>query len=293
METVTHSHARPAPEVKSAEPGLEDAFDEFRRTFETFKDGQRPEARRAAAEVLRRRGDRREGRAHLEGARRAEAGDRPVRAERPPAAARHRRARARRSNARAQGGLRRLCARRRRGRAAADRAEGARRSAPPTAATSCPRRPSARSAAGSRRCRRSAASPASARCRPTSTRSPSRSPAPRPAGSARPRPRPETDAPTLAELAFPAMELYAMPAATATLLDDAAVNIDEWIAEEVETAFADAGGHRLRHRRRHQQAEGLPRLHQGRRGELGLDQDRLHRHRRLRRLRRRRTRPTS
>ncbi len=54
--------------------------------------------------------------------------------------------------------------------------------------------------------------------------------------------RPETAAPTLAELAFPAMELYAMPAATATLLDDAAVNIDEWLAEEVETAFATQEG---------------------------------------------------
>ena len=29
-----------------------------------------------------------------------------------------------------------------------------------------------------------------------------------------------------------------MPAATATLLDDAAVNIDEWIAGEVELTFA-------------------------------------------------------
>lgn len=51
--------------------------------------------------------------------------------------------------------------------------------------------------------------------------------------------RSETDAPTLAELQFPAMELYAMPAATQTLLDDAVVNIDQWIAEEVQTAFAE------------------------------------------------------
>jgi HK97 family phage major capsid protein len=34
------------------------------------------------------------------------------------------------------------------------------------------------------------------------------------------------------------MELYAMPAATATLLEDTAVNIDEWLAAEVEDAFA-------------------------------------------------------
>jgi HK97 family phage major capsid protein len=55
-------------------------------------------------------------------------------------------------------------------------------------------------------------------------------------------PRPQTNAPTLAELAFPAMELYAMPAATQTLLDDAVVDIDQWIAEEVETAFAEQEG---------------------------------------------------
>ncbi len=51
--------------------------------------------------------------------------------------------------------------------------------------------------------------------------------------------RPQTDAPVLAELNFPAMELYAQPAATQTLLDDAIVDIDRWIAEEVEQAFAE------------------------------------------------------
>ncbi|MCK5933442.1 MAG: phage major capsid protein [Fulvimarina manganoxydans] len=50
--------------------------------------------------------------------------------------------------------------------------------------------------------------------------------------------RPETSAPQLAELTFPTMELYAMPAATNALLDDAAVDIDRWIGEEVEQAFA-------------------------------------------------------
>lgn len=54
--------------------------------------------------------------------------------------------------------------------------------------------------------------------------------------------RPQTDAPTLAELSFPTMELYAMPAATASLLDDSAVNIDEWLAEEVRIAFAEQEG---------------------------------------------------
>ena len=51
--------------------------------------------------------------------------------------------------------------------------------------------------------------------------------------------RPETAAPALAELQFPAMELYAMPAATQALLDDAAVNLDQWIADEVQQAFSD------------------------------------------------------
>jgi HK97 family phage major capsid protein len=50
--------------------------------------------------------------------------------------------------------------------------------------------------------------------------------------------RPQTATPTLASLDFPAMELYAMPAATQALLDDNAVDLDQWIASEVETAFA-------------------------------------------------------
>lgn len=54
--------------------------------------------------------------------------------------------------------------------------------------------------------------------------------------------RPETDSPKLAELAFPTVELYAMPAATQSLLDDAAVDIDQWIAEEVRATFAAQEG---------------------------------------------------
>ncbi|MEM8749410.1 MAG: phage major capsid protein [Pseudomonadota bacterium] len=54
--------------------------------------------------------------------------------------------------------------------------------------------------------------------------------------------RPETAAPGLLELQFPTMELYAMPAATSTLLDDAAIDLEMWIAEEVETAFAEQEG---------------------------------------------------
>jgi HK97 family phage major capsid protein len=54
--------------------------------------------------------------------------------------------------------------------------------------------------------------------------------------------RPQTATPTLAELAFPTMELYAMPAATQSLLDDSAVDIDAWLAEEVRIAFAKQEG---------------------------------------------------
>jgi HK97 family phage major capsid protein len=51
--------------------------------------------------------------------------------------------------------------------------------------------------------------------------------------------RPQTATPTLAELSFPTMEIYAMPAATQTLLEDSAIDIDGWIAGEVEAAFAE------------------------------------------------------
>ncbi len=50
--------------------------------------------------------------------------------------------------------------------------------------------------------------------------------------------RAETTAPTLDLLEFPAAELYAMPAATQTLLDDAYADIDEWLADEVEQSFS-------------------------------------------------------
>ena len=55
-------------------------------------------------------------------------------------------------------------------------------------------------------------------------------------------PRTQTASPTLDSLSFPAMELYAQPAATATLLEDSAVNIDEWLAGEIDTVFAQQEG---------------------------------------------------
>jgi HK97 family phage major capsid protein len=54
--------------------------------------------------------------------------------------------------------------------------------------------------------------------------------------------RTQTGTPELSELAFPTMELYAMPAATQALLDDAAVDIEAWIAAEVDIAFAEQEG---------------------------------------------------
>jgi HK97 family phage major capsid protein len=54
--------------------------------------------------------------------------------------------------------------------------------------------------------------------------------------------RAQTATPTLASLDFPAMELYAMPAASQTLLDDAVVDIEQWLAAEVETEFAAQEG---------------------------------------------------
>jgi len=54
--------------------------------------------------------------------------------------------------------------------------------------------------------------------------------------------RPQTNAPQLAELQFPTMELYAMPAATASLIEDGALDIEGWIAAEVEAAFAEQEG---------------------------------------------------
>jgi HK97 family phage major capsid protein len=54
--------------------------------------------------------------------------------------------------------------------------------------------------------------------------------------------RPETDASSLELLEFPTAELYAMPAATPAILDDALVDLEQWLAEEVRDVFAEAEG---------------------------------------------------
>ena len=54
--------------------------------------------------------------------------------------------------------------------------------------------------------------------------------------------RAETTTPTLKEIAINTKELYAMPAATQTLLDDSAVDIAAWLANEVAVEFAEEEG---------------------------------------------------
>jgi HK97 family phage major capsid protein len=54
--------------------------------------------------------------------------------------------------------------------------------------------------------------------------------------------RTQTDTQTIDALSFPVAELYAQPAATATFLDDAAVDVGQWIADEVNAAFAEQEG---------------------------------------------------
>lgn len=50
--------------------------------------------------------------------------------------------------------------------------------------------------------------------------------------------RPETTTPEFGPLTFMPGELYANPAATQQMLDDAEINLEQWLANEVETEFA-------------------------------------------------------
>lgn len=62
--------------------------------------------------------------------------------------------------------------------------------------------------------------------------------------------RPATSTPTLGKWRIPVHEMYAMPEATQTLLDDAAINVEDWLANKVaekfgrleETAFVAGDG---------------------------------------------------
>ncbi len=104
--------------------------------------------------------------------------------------------------------------------------------------------------------------------------------------------RTETTSSTLDELQFPTAELYAMPAATQSLLDDAVVDLDQWIGAEVEAAFAEQEGAAFVTGDGTNKPKRFPRLRPGRRGELGLEQDRLCADRRGRRIGRPATSPT-
>ncbi|MFA9201856.1 MAG: phage major capsid protein [Cypionkella sp.] len=54
--------------------------------------------------------------------------------------------------------------------------------------------------------------------------------------------RPETATPQFAEIAPPTGELYANPAASQTMLDDAAFDVEAWLAGEIAAEFARAEG---------------------------------------------------
>ncbi len=51
--------------------------------------------------------------------------------------------------------------------------------------------------------------------------------------------RPQTNTQSIVEITYPTAELYAQPAASQTLLDDAVLDMESWIAGEVETVFAE------------------------------------------------------
>ncbi|WP_285712586.1 phage major capsid protein [Erythrobacter oryzae] len=55
-------------------------------------------------------------------------------------------------------------------------------------------------------------------------------------------PRPETGTPQFAEIAPPSGDLYANPAASQAMLDDAAFNLENWLAGEIAIEFARAEG---------------------------------------------------
>ena len=54
--------------------------------------------------------------------------------------------------------------------------------------------------------------------------------------------RPETDTPAFAEIAPPSGELYANPAASQAMLDDAGFDLESWLASEIGQEFARAEG---------------------------------------------------
>jgi predicted phage gp36 major capsid-like protein len=84
----------------------------------------------------------------------------------------------------------------------------------------------------------------------------------------------------LADLNFPTFELFAQPAATQTLLDDASVDVERWIAEEAEIAFAEQEGAAFVTGDGVNQPQGLHGGAEGGQCLLGLGQPRHDLHRR-------------
>ncbi len=87
--------------------------------------------------------------------------------------------------------------------------------------------------------------------------------------------RAQTASPTLDELSFPAMELYAQPAATATLLEELGRQHRRVDRAGSGAGVRPAGGGRFRQRRRLEQAQGLPLVYYDRQQLVELGQYRL------------------
>ncbi|MDG6079181.1 phage major capsid protein [Erythrobacter litoralis] len=69
--------------------------------------------------------------------------------------------------------------------------------------------------------------------------------------------RPETDTPNFAEIAPPTGELYANPAASQAMLDDASFDLEAWLAGEIAMEFARAEGAAFVHGSGVNQPEGF------------------------------------
>lgn len=69
--------------------------------------------------------------------------------------------------------------------------------------------------------------------------------------------RAETNTPTLTEIAINTKEIYAMPAATQTLLDDSRVDIAGWLADEVSIEFSEQESEAFIHGNGVEQPKGI------------------------------------
>jgi HK97 family phage major capsid protein len=77
--------------------------------------------------------------------------------------------------------------------------------------------------------------------------------------------RPATTTPGLSTLAFNTGEIYANPQITQIALDDVAIDLEQWIADEVDREFAIQENIAFLSRQRHQQADRRPQLRHRRR----------------------------